>query len=161
MRIETPETEAAGDIADRWVELAREQRAFGSHLYAAQNRATIREAIIRHIVADGLLVARDEQENIVGFVMFGPESERYEQDVSQGVIRNIVVRPDHRNEGIGAELLSEAESALRDAEFDVVSLSALADNEAARRFYARKGYEPHRVELEKPLESDTDKTERE
>jgi ribosomal protein S18 acetylase RimI-like enzyme len=159
VRIETPDTEAAGDIADLWVELAREQRAFGSHLHAESNRATIREAIVRHIISGGVLVARDDDE-IVGFVMFGPESERYEQDVSRGIIRNIVVRPDHRNEGIGVELLSEAESALRDAEFDVVSLSALADNEAARRFYAREGYEPHRVELEKPLESDTDKTER-
>jgi ribosomal protein S18 acetylase RimI-like enzyme len=158
--IDAPDTEAAGAVADLWVDLAREQRAFGSHLHAERNRATIREAVVRHIIAGGLLVARDGEE-IVGFVMFGPESERYEQDVSRGVVRNIVVRPDYRNEGIGAELLAAAESSLREADFDVVSLSALADNEAARRFYARHGYEPHRVDLEKPLENDTDKTERE
>lgn len=161
MRIEAPETDAASDIADLWVELARAQRAFGSHLHAESNRATIREAIVRHIISGGLLVARDETETIVGFVMFGPESEQYEQDVSRGIVQNIVVRPEYRNEGIGTELLSTAESELREVDFETVSLSVLADNEAARRFYARQGYEPHRVDLEKPLESDTDKTERE
>ncbi|HET7324799.1 MAG TPA: GNAT family N-acetyltransferase [Halococcus sp.] len=160
MRIETPETEAAGEITDLWVELARAQRAFGSHLRAEPNRATIREAIIRHIISGGLLVATVDGK-IVGFVMFGPESERYEQDVSRGIVQNIVVRPEHRNEGIGTELLAAAESVLRDADFDAVSLSALSANEAARRFYARQGYSPHRIDFEKPLESDTDKTERE
>ena len=160
MQIEPPDTEDADVVADLWVELARAQRTFGSHLYGKSNRATIRESVVRHVISGGLLVAR-ENETIVGFVMFGPESERYEQDVSRGIVRNIVVRPEHRNEGIGAKLLSEAESNLRDAGFDVGSLSALADNEAARRFYARQGYEPHRVDFEKSLESDTDKTERE
>jgi ribosomal protein S18 acetylase RimI-like enzyme len=160
VQLDSPETDAAGEIADLWVELARAQRAFGSHLHAESNRATIREAVVRHIISGGLLVARDE-DAIIGFVMFGPETERYEQDVSRGIVRNIVVRPKYRNEGIGAELLSAAESELRDADFEVVSLSVLSDNEAARRFYARQGYEPHRIDLEKPLESDTDKTERE
>jgi len=35
----------------------------------------------------------------------------------------------------------------------VVALETMADNEAARRFYRRHGYEPHRIELER--ESDT------
>lgn len=159
MRIETPDTGVAGEIADLWVDLARGQRAFGSHLHAERNRATIRESVVRHIVADGLLVARED--DVVGFVMFGPEVERYEQDVSRGMVRNLVVRPGHRNRGVGAALLSAAESALHDAGFEAVALSVLADNDDARRFYARQGYRPHRVDLEKSLESDTDKTERE
>ncbi|WP_435078605.1 GNAT family N-acetyltransferase [Halococcus sp. AFM35] len=159
MSIEAPDTEAAGAVADLWVKLAREQHAFGSHLRAEANRATIREAVVRDIIADGLLVAREEGE-IVGFVMFGPDAERFEQDVSRGVVRNIVVRPDYRNAGIGAELLATAEAKLAESGFDVVSLSALYENRAARRFYARAGYEPHRIDLEKRLESDTDKPER-
>lgn len=158
--IETPDTDAADAIADRWVDLARGQRAHGSHLAAEANRGAIREAIVRDIIAGGLLVAREDDE-IIGFVMFGPESERYAQDVSRGSIRNIVVRPDYRNEGIGTKLLAAAEATLRDEGFDAVSLSVLAENEAARRLYARRGYEPHRIDLEKRLENDTDKTERE
>lgn len=157
MRIERPDTGVAGDVADLWVALAREQRPFGSHLRAERNRPVIREALVRHIIADGLLVARTEGD-LVGFVMYGPESERYEQDVSRGIVRNLVVSPGHRNEGIGAALLAAAETALAEAGFEVVALSALAGNEAARRFYTRQGYREHRVELEKPLESDTHKS---
>ena len=167
MRIESPTTDDADAIAEQWVALAREQRAFGSHLASEENRATIREAIVRHIVADELLVARAEPgdaadepaDGIIGFVMFGPEGERYDQDVSRGIVRNIVVIPERRNEGIGTELLAAAESALHEAGYEIVALSALADNAAARRWYARLGYTPHRVELEKRLESDTDKPE--
>lgn len=157
MRVKSPDTDAAGAITDLWVELAREQRTFGSHLRAERNRSTIREAIVRHVVAGGLLVARHEGD-IVGFVMFGPENERYEQDIARGIVRNLVVRPEYRNKGVGAALLNAAEAALAEADFDTVGLSVLADNEAARRFYARQNYRVHRVELEKPLESDTDKT---
>ncbi|EMA47069.1 GNAT family N-acetyltransferase [Halococcus saccharolyticus] len=174
MRIESPDTDDADAIADQWVALAREQRAFGSHLLAEANWATIRDAIVRHIVADELRIARadadeanangattdtTDTDEIVGFVMFGPEGDRYRQDVSRGIVRNVVVAPDRRNEGIGAALLAAAESALRESGFEAVGLSVLADNEAARRFYRRAGYTPHRIDLEKQLESDTDKPE--
>lgn len=158
MTIEAPTTEAADAIADAWVDLARGQRAHGSHLRADANRSVIREAIVRDIIADGLLVARDETDDLLGFVMFGPESERYAQDVSRGIVRNLVVRPERRNEGIGGDLLAAAEAALREEGFDVVSLSVLADNDAARRFYERAGYAPHRLDLEKSLGSDSHKS---
>lgn len=45
-------------IADMWVDLADEQRAFDSHLLAEGNRDLIREAIGRGIVAGTVLVAR-------------------------------------------------------------------------------------------------------
>ena len=158
MTIEAPSTEAADAIADMWVELARGQRAHGSHLHAEANRQTIREAVVRDIIADGLLVARDETDDLVGFVMFGPESEQYAQDVSRGIVRNLVVRPERRDEGIGGALLDAAESTLRAEGFDVVSLSVLADNDGARRFYERHGYTPQRLDLEKRLESDSHKS---
>lgn len=44
-------------IADRWVDLAREQRAFDSHLFAEANRDLIREPIARGAIAGTVLVA--------------------------------------------------------------------------------------------------------
>lgn len=157
MSIERPDTDAADELADLWVALARGQRAHGSHLLSAENRARIREAIGRHIVTGGLLVARDG-DDIVGFVMFSPETNEYEQDVTRGVIHNIYVRETHRGAGVGADLLAAAEDALRERGTDAVTLEVMADNEDARRFYRSRGYTPHRVEMEKPLdgtESDT------
>lgn len=153
MRIERPATSEASDVVDLWVDLARGQREHGSHLRAEVNRATVRDAIVSHIVTDGLDVAYDPDP--VGFVMYGLETGSYEQDVTRGVVRNLFVLPERRGEGIGSALLDAAETALRDAGAEVISLEAMADNDDARRFYAQHGYETHRVELEKRVESDT------
>ncbi|WP_276302083.1 GNAT family N-acetyltransferase [Halorussus lipolyticus] len=143
-------------VADLWVELADGQREFGSHLVAERNRATIRETIAQNAVAGGLLVARAERDDeIVGFVTYGVESDGYDQDAVRGIVRNIYVRPERRGEGIGSGLLDAAEERLAEQGADAVALEVMADNDDARRFYRRHGYAPHRVELEKSVESDT------
>lgn len=159
MRIESPAMDDADRLADLWVELARDQRAHGSHLQPQANREAVREGLARHVITGGLLVARVDDE-IAGFVQFAPEGGSYKQDVERGVIENLYVRPEHRGEGIGSELLERAEQELFDAGADRVSLEVLASNEAARRFYARHGYDPHRVELEKAAENDNHTKER-
>lgn len=185
MRIERPDTDAAETLADLWVELARGQRDHGSHVLPAANRTAIREALVRHVVTDGLLVARkDGAQNegqavkgsgggagagaeagtgtgnraILGFVMFSPESNTYEQDVTRGVIHNLYVRESQRGEGVGTALVEAAETTLADRGFEAVTLEVMAGNDAARRFYRDRGFAPHRVEMEKGLsgpESDT------
>lgn len=144
-------------IADLWVDLARDQRPHGSHLLAAPNRTTVRESVARHIVTDGLLVARDDADAdaVVGFVMFGPDTGGYEVDGSRGLIENIYVVPSARGQGIGSDLLAAAETRLFAEGVDRVGLEVLAANEAAQRFYASHGYTPHRVELEKGPKNDT------
>jgi ribosomal protein S18 acetylase RimI-like enzyme len=140
-------------LADLWVDLAVEQREHGSHLHASANRAAIRESLARHLVVDGLIVARED--GPVGFVAFDHESSGYERTVDRGVVRNLYVVPGRRDEGIGSRLLEAAETALAEAGVDRVALEALASNEAGRRFYERHGYRDHRVELEKRVETDT------
>lgn len=157
MHVERPGVDEAGAIVDCWVDLARDQRAHGSHLRAGSNREAIRRAVLRHVVTDGLFVARidpDEDGDVIaGFVMFSVESGSYEQDVTRGVIENLYVRPGYRNRGIGSALLSAAEDALAE-DADVIALEVMADNEAARRFYRRHGYDSHRLELERSVEND-------
>ena len=137
------------------MDLARSQRAHGSHLLAEPNREAVREGLARAIVTQSVLVARTADGDLVGFVEFAPETDSYRQDVDRGVIENIYVRPSHRGTGLGADLLEAAENRLLDAGVDRIALEVLAENEAARRFYASHGYEPQRVELEKAPESDT------
>ena len=152
MTLEAPDREELDVLADLWVDLAQGQRAYDSHVRSEANRAAVREALARSLVAGGLLVARDAGE-LVGFVMFGPETGSYDQDVRRGVIDNLYVVPDRRGEGVGSDLLSAAESRLREEGVDAITLEVMATNERARRFYRRHGYESHRVELEK--QSDT------
>ena len=166
-RIKAGETDDADALAALWVELADGQRRHGSHLRAAPNHDRIRQAMLQHAVTDTVLVARkqvtdggvsDDEEmagDVVGFVTFGRESEEYTQDLVRGIVHNIYVREGDRGVGVGAALLSAAERILDERGADAVALQAMAANEAARRFYRRNGYEAHRVELEKSLESDS------
>jgi ribosomal protein S18 acetylase RimI-like enzyme len=164
VRIDAATAEDADAVVDMWVSLANGQRSYGSHLAAEDNRKQIRDAVARHIVLDGLRVARpgDDSErptgdsdglesDLIGFVMFDLEAGTYVQDVSRGVVRNLYVRPAYRGDGVGRALLTTAEAALNDAGADVATLEAMATNERARSFYADQGYVLHRVEFEKPL----------
>jgi len=143
-------TDDADAVADLWVSLAEEQTAYGSRVDPAGNRESVREAAARHAVADGLLLARED--GLVGFVMFHVEDTDGGQ--RRGVVENLYVRPAYRDRGIGGELLARAEHALAHRGAAFAALEAMADNDDARRFYRRHGYDPHRVHLEKPLESD-------
>jgi ribosomal protein S18 acetylase RimI-like enzyme len=153
MDIESPDTTVAGDITDMWVDLAAGQREYGSHLLADDNRTQIRESVVRHIVTDSLLVARDAGA-LVGFVMFSVESGSFEQDVRRGVVENLFVAESHRRATVGQTLLDAAEARLAERGVAVVGLEVMAENEAAREFYRENGYELHRIELEKPIDTD-------
>lgn len=163
--IESASIEQVDAVVDLWEDLADDQRQHGSHLLSNANRKPARNAITRHVVTGGLLVAVEYGKTVegrverhgrttVGFVMFEIESGAYEQDVTRGVVHNLYVRPSHRDQGVGARLLEAAETRLADRGADVVRLEAMADNEAAIRFYRRHGYDVHRVSLEKRIETD-------
>jgi len=140
-------------LADQWVDLARDQRTYDSRLAAADNRAAIREILAGRVVADEVRVARDDDERL-GFVTFGIERGQYEQTLTRGIVHNLFVVPAARNRGVGAALLDAAERRLADAGAEAVALEVMAGNADAHRFYERRGYEPHRVELERRLGAD-------
>jgi ribosomal protein S18 acetylase RimI-like enzyme len=149
-----PATPADADsVADLWVSLAADQRRHGSHLRADANRDAIRESLARYAADDGLTVARDG-DALVGFVRFDVERGPLAQDRVRGVVRDLYVTPDWRDEGVGTRLLDAAEAALRDRGVDVVTVEALARNDDAIRFYERRGYRPHRIEFEREVEND-------
>lgn len=58
IRIDVATAEDADAVVEMWVSLAGGQRSHGSHLAAEENRKQIRDAVARHIVLDGLRVAR-------------------------------------------------------------------------------------------------------
>jgi ribosomal protein S18 acetylase RimI-like enzyme len=145
--ISHPDTGSVDELVELWLELADDQRQYGSHVRADQNRSKIRESLLRYAAGDRVLVAR--RASICGFVMFSMEHGEFEQDVSRGIVENLYVRAGSRNEGVGSELLSAAETELSERGADVISLGVMAANEAARRFYERHGYDVYRVEMEK------------
>lgn len=152
-------TTATGDdvaaVTELWVALAREQRAHGSHLRAAENREQARDLVAQYVHTGDCAVARSGGQP-VGFVMFHVETGFFETDATRGVVDNLYVVADARGEGVGSALLDHAERQLRDAGADALAVEALWDNEAARRLYERRGYAPHRVTMEKAVGDESD-----
>lgn len=150
-------------VTDRWVSLVADQRSHGAHLLPEENRSEARDVIGQYVHTANVAVARIETDGgdanlaspVVGFVMYHLESGLYEQDATRGIIDNVYVDPEHRDGDVGSQLLDYAEADLQDAGADVFALSVMFENESARRLYDRRGYEPHRLMLEKPTESDT------
>jgi ribosomal protein S18 acetylase RimI-like enzyme len=155
MGIEPATLDDLDAIVEGWVTLAEEQRGHGSHLRAEPNSGAIRESLAQSVVEDDVLVARDDG-TVIGFVTFEIERGRLEETVVRGVVPYLFVVPDRRNEGVGAELLEAAESRLLERGADVIALDVMAENEAARRFYRRHGYAPHRVRIERSVSDESD-----
>ncbi|GAB3025457.1 GNAT family N-acetyltransferase [Natronobiforma cellulositropha] len=139
-------------LADAWLDLAREQLAYGSHVVPGANHSTIRDLFATHVFNDGLLVARIDGD-VVGFASYALERGTFTLDTRRGLLSNIYVVPEARNRGVGTALLETVEDALAERGATVVMLEAMASNEGARRFYRRHGYETYRVGMERTLTS--------
>jgi ribosomal protein S18 acetylase RimI-like enzyme len=163
--IVVPDVAACEAVLDCWVALANEQRELGSTIAGEPNRDAMHATLLEKLTTGTLLVARpgrtgDGEEgcgatdDIRGFVTFELVRGQYVEPVDRGRIGNLWVAPEHRGQGIGTRLLEAAESRLADAGAETVGLEALADNDAAREFYRKRGYAPHRVEYRRRIETD-------
>ncbi|MFB6295378.1 MAG: N-acetyltransferase family protein [Halobacteriales archaeon] len=153
MRVEPATMDDVDAVAELWLDLAAEQLQYGSHLRVEGNRETVRIDLARHVVSETVLVAREE--GVIGFVSFEMTDGVFEERVRRGRVQNLYVEPGWRDRGVGSELLGAAEDALEDAGAEAIAVEAMAPNERARRLYERRGYEPHRIEYERPAETDT------
>jgi len=155
MRTEPATVEDLDDLVALWADLAAEMRAHGSRVRPAESREVVREQLGHAVVADRVRVAR-EDDAVVGFLSHRDAEGPLSTDGDRAVITYLYVAPERRGEGVGTALVEAAERDLRAAGHDEVALEVMADNEAARRFYRRLGFEPHRVELAKPLGDESD-----
>jgi ribosomal-protein-alanine N-acetyltransferase len=105
-------------------------------------------AFDRYVDEPGFLVATKDEassgygsgdsESVVGYVVANlvPNHGR-----AFGHIKDIAVHPDHRGEGIGAELLERALRVLRVGGAESVKLEVRASNERAQSLYRNFGFE--------------------
>jgi ribosomal protein S18 acetylase RimI-like enzyme len=158
MEIEPAEMDDVDAITEQWLDLAAEQLQYGSHLRVSANREAIRMALATHVADDTALLARAGR--IIGFVSFEIADGVFEERVTRGRIQNLYVRPAWRDRGVGSALLEAAESALIEAGVDRIAIEAMAPNEDAKRLYESRGYEPHRIEYERPVNGHAETSER-
>ena len=94
---------------------------------------TIRDRIEHE---EGLYFLAEQEGTPVGYVSGGPTDEG-----TVAYLGAIYVDPDHWNEGIGTALLETFEAEYRSLGYEAIRLHVLAENEIARSFYRKHGYE--------------------
>lgn len=95
-----------------------------------------------------------EADAVVGYVsVFSrvPPSDPDEPPAPFALIRDLVVVPEHRGQGLGALLLSRAEVFAREKGATILRVSVLAKNTQAKELYEAFGFEHRLVELSKRL----------
>ena len=66
-------------------------------------------------------------------------------------LAELYVVPDHRGDGVADALFDRAAGLGRERDCERLGLSMNAENERARAFYERRGLEPRRLKLDRPL----------
>jgi ribosomal protein S18 acetylase RimI-like enzyme len=82
---------------------------------------------------DDLFFVALAQESVVGTILAGYDGHR-------GWLYAVAVHPSHRQQGIGASLVSRAEQALAETGCVKINLQILAENENVAAFYESLGY---------------------
>jgi ribosomal protein S18 acetylase RimI-like enzyme len=86
------------------------------------------------------LVAQDADDRIVGFITVG--AERDDEGASRGEVYALNIHPRAWGDGYGQALLAAGTRALAAAGFTRADLWVHPDNDRARRFYERNGWQP-------------------
>ena len=86
-----------------------------------------------------VLVAENEEGDIVGFSLLGPSRDA-DTDANTAEVAAIYVHPEKWKQGIGRALLSESLDQVRARKFDQLTLWVLEGNQRARSFYESFGF---------------------
>jgi ribosomal protein S18 acetylase RimI-like enzyme len=104
---------------------------------SVQERANLWRSVVSEQRGTVLLAAAPHGE--VGFISFGPSRDKDGKEKAE--IYAIYVLPEFWNQGIGRELLDEAERRIKDNHFIALTLWVLEKNTLARRFYEARGFQ--------------------
>ncbi len=97
---------------------------------------------------DVVVLAAEQEKMIVGYAYASLEGYDYMAlRGPAGVIHDLFVDPEKRNQGIGRILLDAAIAELQGRGADLVILSTAQRNEAAQRLFAAAGFRPTMVEM--------------
>ena len=79
---------------------------------------------------------------LVGYVKLGPIKFPVEDTGPAILLSQLYVAPDHVGSGVGRELMERAFAEARHRRKEQLYLTVFVDNDRARRFYERYGFEP-------------------
>jgi ribosomal protein S18 acetylase RimI-like enzyme len=89
-----------------------------------------------------MLLVAEVEDRVVGqiFIQFNYFRGELDDGVPSGYLHAFRVRPEHRGQGIGTQLLRRAEDALRARRLERAVVAVARENKGALRLYKRLGY---------------------
>jgi ribosomal protein S18 acetylase RimI-like enzyme len=99
---------------------------------------------------DTIFVAENKNHVFVGYLWVG-EGNNMITGKNCGYVYDIFVRKEFRGNGIGKTLLEEAVSFCREKRYSRILLMVSANNEAAKRLYAKMGFQTEQIHMGKVL----------
>lgn len=124
-----------GAILER-MDVARNEAFFATRMATTSATADGRETI----VIEGQTEPGGSSPGVVGYALIGPCADV--DAAGLGEIEAIYLDPSAIGHGLGRVLLDAAVERLRVAKSAAIVLWVLTDNDRARRFYVRSGFEP-------------------
>ncbi len=100
------------------------------------------KAFDRFLDEPGFLVAEEEEDSIAGYVVADTARDRNRK---LGHVKDLAVRPNRRNRGIGSRLLERSLRVLAAQGVSRVKLEVRETNEGARELYDRFGFDRHHI----------------
>lgn len=104
--------------------------------------------------AEGLLLVAASDNEIAGYglLLSKVRSESVDDgDIEYGLVRDLIVLPRFRGQGIGGMLLTALENAAIDRRVQWLRIEVLESNTVAKKIYLSRGFNPYITTLEKML----------
>jgi GNAT superfamily N-acetyltransferase len=133
------------------------------HEHALDPHAPTGEAIADDYIAwifercgryQGRVLIASMDGEVVGFIsvlLAVPRTDPDDPVPVHALVQDLVVRARCRNHGVGARMIATAEEQARAAGRPEIRVWVVAQNQGARRFYARAGYDEQLIHLGKAL----------
>jgi ribosomal protein S18 acetylase RimI-like enzyme len=113
---------------------------FSTSTMTVENRIPVWQDLIAVAGGQQRLLVAEQSAEICGYSHFGPTRDRGQSASPAAELYSIYVTPERWRHGIGSGLLIRSTKILGEAGFASCTLSVLAQNGNARRFYERHGW---------------------
>jgi len=147
-------------VENCFVELQDEERQIDARMPRGSDivAAYVPTMLDRCATAEGKVFVAELDGLVVGFVtvLTRVTSDEIDGgDLEYGLVSDLIVSKNYRNNGVGRRLLETAESFARNRRVRWLRVGVLAANSVASKLYTRSGYSDLYIELEKDLTSKT------
>jgi len=138
------------------IELQHFERQIDARLPAGEEIADeyINQMLFRCRACDGKILVADISDDIAGYVTLlnkVQSDELQEGDTEYGLIADLVIKEEHRGNGLGRQLMHAAEAAAIVYGVRWLRVSVMSANTSARKLYSSSGFSELYAEFEKDL----------